>query len=59
MPCRPPNAPRWVSADDVILPLAPMFHANAWSTPYLAPMVGAKLILPGPRLDGRSVQSLI
>ena len=45
--------------DDVILPLAPMFHANAWSTPYLAPMVGAKLILPGPRLDGRSVQSLI
>ncbi|WP_315831377.1 AMP-binding protein [Bradyrhizobium prioriisuperbiae] len=41
------------------MPLAPMFHANAWSTPYLAPMVGAKLVLPGPRLDGKSVQSLI
>lgn len=48
-----------LAADDVIMPLAPMFHANAWSTPYLAPMVGAKLVLPGPRLDGRSVQSLI
>lgn len=41
------------------MPLAPMFHANAWSTPYLAPMVGAKLVLPGPKLDGESVQSLI
>jgi 3-(methylthio)propionyl---CoA ligase len=48
-----------LAADDVIMPLAPMFHANAWSTPYLAPMVGAKLVLPGPRLDGRSVQSLV
>jgi acyl-CoA synthetase (AMP-forming)/AMP-acid ligase II len=48
-----------LAADDVIMPLAPMFHANAWSTPYLAPMVGAKLVLPGPRLDGKSVQSLI
>jgi fatty-acyl-CoA synthase len=48
-----------LAADEVVMPLAPMFHANAWSTPYLAPMVGAKLVLPGPRLDGRSIQSLI
>jgi fatty-acyl-CoA synthase len=53
------NSAMGLSADDVIMPLAPMFHANAWSTPYLAPMVGAKLVLPGPRLDGKSLQSLI
>jgi 3-(methylthio)propionyl---CoA ligase len=53
------NAAMGLSAHDTIMPIAPMYHANAWSTPYLAPMLGAKLVLPGPRLDGESVQSLI
>jgi fatty-acyl-CoA synthase len=47
------------SATDVVLPLVPMFHANAWGIPYAAPAVGASLILPGSRLDGASVHRLI
>jgi len=37
----------------------PMFHANAWGLPYAAPLAGAKLVMPGARLDGRSVHELI
>ena len=37
-----------ISANDVILPVVPMFHANAWGYPYLATMLGAKLVYPGP-----------
>jgi 3-(methylthio)propionyl---CoA ligase len=48
-----------LSAKDVILPVVPMFHANAWSLAYGAPMVGAKLVLPGPRLDGASLVKLL
>jgi len=47
------------SAADVIMPCAQMYHANAWGTPYAAPLVGAKLVLPGRALDGRSVAELI
>jgi len=36
-----------------------MFHVNAWGLPYIACMVGAKLVLPGPRLDGRSLHELM
>ena len=36
-----------VSARDVILPVVPMFHVNAWGLPYVAPMVGCKLVFPG------------
>ena len=36
---------------DVILPVVPMFHANAWGYPYLATMIGAKIVYPGPHLD--------
>ena len=36
---------------DTILPVVPMFHANAWGLPYAAAMVGARLVLPGPYLD--------
>ena len=53
------NSAMGLSAHDVIMPLAPMYHANAWSTPYLAPMLGANLVLPGPKLDGASLQRLI
>ena len=35
---------------DVLMPVAPMFHANAWGTPYGAMMVGAKFVFPGPHL---------
>ncbi|WP_333831391.1 3-(methylthio)propionyl-CoA ligase [Pararhodobacter sp.] len=46
------------SARDVVLPVVPMFHVNAWGTPYSAPMVGAKLVFPGPALDGKSLYDL-
>ena len=46
------------SSRDVILPVVPMFHVNAWSLPYIACMVGAKLVLPGPALDGKSLHDL-
>ncbi|OBI84568.1 long-chain-fatty-acid--CoA ligase [Mycobacterium sp. 1245805.9] len=42
-----------------VLVVVPMFHANAWGTPYAAPMVGAKLVFPGPRIDGASIYELI
>ncbi|CAB3732950.1 3-methylmercaptopropionyl-CoA ligase [Paraburkholderia sediminicola] len=47
------------SARDVILPVVPMFHVNAWGLPYIACMVGAKLVFPGPALDGKSLHELI
>ena len=46
------------SARDVILPVVPMFHVNAWGLPYIACMVGAKLVFPGPWLDGKSLHDL-
>jgi fatty-acyl-CoA synthase len=46
------------SARDVILPVVPMFHVNAWGLPYIACMVGAKLVYPGPFLDGKSLHDL-
>jgi len=47
------------SARDSILPVVPMFHVNAWGLPYVACMVGAKLVFPGPWLDGKSLHDLI
>jgi acyl-CoA synthetase (AMP-forming)/AMP-acid ligase II len=44
---------------EVILPVVPMFHVNAWGIPYGATMVGAKLVFPGPKLDGASVHELL
>jgi fatty-acyl-CoA synthase len=47
-------------AQDTILPMTPMFHANgAWGFTHAAPMVGAKLVLPGPKLDAASIAELI
>jgi len=48
-----------VSARDCILPVVPMFHVNAWGLPYSAAMTGAKLVFPGPAMDGRSIYELI
>ncbi len=46
------------SARDSILPVVPMFHVNAWGLPYAACMVGAKMVFPGPGLDGKSLFEL-
>jgi len=46
------------SAKDVILPVVPMFHVNAWGLPYVGCMTGAKLVFPGPGLDGKSLHEL-
>jgi fatty-acyl-CoA synthase len=49
-----------LSARDVIMPVVPMFHVNAWGLAYCAPMVGAKLVCPGPKMgDGATLQALI
>jgi len=48
-----------ISAKDTILPIVPMFHVNAWGMTYASAMVGARLILPGPNLDGKSIIDLI
>ncbi|NTZ83626.1 long-chain-fatty-acid--CoA ligase [Burkholderia metallica] len=53
-----PNALSCASTD-VILPVVPMFHVNAWGLPYSAPLVGAKLVLPGMRLDGKSLFEVV
>ncbi|MCX7370915.1 MAG: long-chain-fatty-acid--CoA ligase [Alphaproteobacteria bacterium] len=45
-------------AVDVVLPVVPMFHVNAWSLPYACPMVGASMVLPGPKLDPASLHAL-
>ncbi|TGV11252.1 long-chain-fatty-acid--CoA ligase [Mesorhizobium sp. M8A.F.Ca.ET.173.01.1.1] len=48
-----------ISARDVILPVVPMFHANAWGLAQSAPMVGAKLVMPGGKMDGASIYELL
>jgi fatty-acyl-CoA synthase len=46
-------------ANDVVLPVVPMFHANAWAIAFVAPMCGAKLVMPGAKLDGASIYELL
>ncbi|MEO9682950.1 MAG: long-chain-fatty-acid--CoA ligase [Tateyamaria sp.] len=46
-------------ARDVVLPVVPMFHVNAWGTPYACAQAGARMVLPGPGLDGPSLVKLI
>ncbi|MGV3552029.1 long-chain-fatty-acid--CoA ligase [Rhizobium sp.] len=48
-----------LSSRDVILPVVPMFHANAWGLAQSAPMIGAKLVMPGGKLDGASVYEML
>jgi fatty-acyl-CoA synthase len=48
-----------ISSRDVILPVVPMFHVNAWGLPYTAALTGAALVLPGPRLDPVSILDLL
>jgi acyl-CoA synthetase (AMP-forming)/AMP-acid ligase II len=48
-----------LTSTDVVLPVVPMFHANAWGLPFAAPAAGAKLVLPGRQADGASLAKLI
>lgn len=48
-----------LSATDTVLMVVPMFHANAWGLAYAGPLAGAKLVLPGPHMDGASIHKLL
>ena len=48
-----------LTSGDVILAIVPMFHANAWALTYAAPMAGAKFVLPGAGMDGKSIYELL
>lgn len=48
-----------LSSQDVLLPVVPMFHVNAWGSPYAAAMSGTKLVMPGAGVDGQSVYELL
>ena len=48
-----------ICAEDVVMPVVPMFHANAWAIAFVAPMAGAKIVNPGAKLDGQSVYELL
>jgi fatty-acyl-CoA synthase len=48
-----------IGSGDVILPVVPMFHANAWGLAQSGPMIGAKLVMPGGRMDGAAIYELL
>lgn len=49
-----------ISMGDTVMPVVPMFHVNAWGIPYAAPMVGARMVLPGRFMgDGKVLAQLI
>ncbi|WP_114390186.1 3-(methylthio)propionyl-CoA ligase [Notoacmeibacter marinus] len=48
-----------LSSNSVILPVVPMFHANAWGIGQAGPMTGAKLVMPGAKMDGESIYELL
>jgi fatty-acyl-CoA synthase len=48
-----------LSVRDTVLVVVPMFHANAWGLTFACPAVGAKMIMPGPKMDGASIHELI
>ncbi len=48
-----------ISGHDVVMPVVPMFHVNAWGLPYTAAMVGARLVLPGPMMEPERLLELI
>src|SRR6185436_7151325 len=47
-----------LSSRDVVLPVVPMFHVNAWGLPYACAMTGAKIVFPAQHLDGKSLHQL-
>ena len=48
-----------LTSEDVIMAIVPMFHANAWALTYAAPMAGAKFVMPGAGMDGKSIYQLL
>lgn len=48
-----------ISLDTTVLPVVPMFHVCAWGSPYAATLTGAKMVFPGPHMDGASLHELI
>ena len=48
-----------IKSADVAMPVVPMFHANAWSLAFSAPIGGAALVMPGPKLDGASIYEML
>ncbi|WP_150292842.1 long-chain-fatty-acid--CoA ligase [Sphingobium estronivorans] len=48
-----------IGPDDVVMPIVPMFHANAWGLAFSCPAAGAKMVMPGGQLDGQSVYELL
>ncbi|WP_454761163.1 long-chain-fatty-acid--CoA ligase [Caulobacter segnis] len=48
-----------LSQKDTILPVVPMFHANAWGVAFSAPGTGAKMVMPGAKMDGASIFELL
>jgi 3-(methylthio)propionyl---CoA ligase len=49
----------YLGEHETVLPVVPMFHVNAWGIPYGATLAGAKLVMPGARLDGESIHELL
>lgn len=48
-----------LGSHDTVMPVVPMFHANAWALAFAGPMAGAKMVMPGPGLDGRSIHEML
>jgi fatty-acyl-CoA synthase len=48
-----------IGSNDIVLPVVPMFHANTWGLAFTAPMVGAKMVMPGAKMDGESMFELL
>ena len=53
------NAAFGFTAFDVVMPCSSLYHATAWGVPFVAPICGAKIVLPGDRMDGASLHELI
>ena len=47
------------TSDDAVLPVVPMFHANSWGLTFSCAMRGARMVMPGQKLDGASVFDLL
>jgi len=48
-----------LKSEDAIMAIVPMFHANAWALSFAAPAAGAKMVMPGAGMDGKSIYELL
>ena len=46
-------------SDDIVMPVVPMFHANAWGLAFSCPAAGAKMVMPGAKMDGQSIYEML